>query len=496
MAIAIVDIGSNSVRLVVYDGLSRAPAVAFNEKVASGLGRGVATTGLLPVDGVDSALAALARFRVLCQVMRASEIVGVATAAAREAANGAEFLARAQGALGAPIEIVSGPREARLSAFGVLSGVHRADGVVGDLGGGSLELTEIRGGAPFDESSQPLGALSLVELSERSPRKAARLAREVLAGSAVLPRLAGRDFYAVGGTWRALARLHMRAQGYPLEIMHNYTIPATEGVSFARLVEQAEAERPDDLRGVAAGRRSALAYGAAVLDEIVRRGAPRRIVISAQGVRDGLVFERLPQDVRSEDPLVAASRELNRASARDPDHGEELFAWISAFLATAPVEENEDERRLRHAACLLSDVAWRAHPDHRAEAAFSMILNANLVALDHGERVALALSASCRHVASADDIGHPARVLMTSRQAARARALGAAMRVAFVLSAGRGGVLPRSALRVEGGRVALELHPELAALRNDRLMNRLRPLARHFGGDPEVRVVATNSTAE
>src|SRR5207302_785577 len=94
MALAVVDIGSNSVRLVVYEALSRAPAVMFNEKAASGLGRGVATTGLLPADGVENALAALSRFRVLCEVMDVHDVRGIATAAARDARNGGEFLAR------------------------------------------------------------------------------------------------------------------------------------------------------------------------------------------------------------------------------------------------------------------------------------------------------------------------------------------------------------------------------------------------------------------
>ena len=488
MTIAVVDIGSNSVRLVVYEALSRAPAVVFNEKAASGLGRGVATTGLLPGEGVESALAALSRYRVLCKIMRVDDVRGIATAAARDARNGGEFLARAEAALGAPIELLYGASEARLAALGVVAGVHRADGLVGDLGGGSLELTEIVGGAPFGGETLPLGVLSLADLSERNPRRAARLAREALARVDSLPRLAGRDFYAVGGTWRALARLCMRARDYPLEVMHNYVLPSFDGLEYSQLIEQAEIERPELVKSVASSRRASLAYGAAVLDEIVRRGAPRRIVLSALGVREGLVYERLTPERRADDPLLIAAAALNRAHARDPAHGEELFGWVSGFLATAPLAESDDERRLRRAACLLSDIAWRAHPDHRAETAFATIVNSGLIGIDHVERVALALSASCRHVASLDEIPHRALALLTPRETERARALGAAMRVAYILSAGQGGVLARAPMRIEGGRVVVALPADLAPLRNDRLMNRMRPLARLFGGDAEIRL--------
>ena len=207
---AVVDIGSNSVRLVVFEALSRAPAVAFNEKATCGLGRGVALTGLLPADGVERALAALARFRVLIGAMRVDSISAVATSAAREARNGADFMARAQEALGAPIEILEGAGEARLAAQGVVSGFFGADGVIGDLGGGSLELAEIAHGAPQPGYSFPLGSLSLADLSGGDPRRAARIVRDSLSVQPGLSRLAGRDFFAIGGTWRALARTHMR----------------------------------------------------------------------------------------------------------------------------------------------------------------------------------------------------------------------------------------------------------------------------------------------
>jgi exopolyphosphatase/guanosine-5'-triphosphate,3'-diphosphate pyrophosphatase len=486
--VAIVDIGSNSVRLVSYDALSRSPTTTFNEKVLCGLGRGVATTGFMPEDAVGKALAAFERFRVLCDIMEIRDVRALATAAVRDAANGPHFLALAEQTLGRPIELLAGQREARLAALGVLSSIHKADGLVGDLGGGSLELTEIADGRIGEGITLPLGGLSLMDASERSPRKAARIAREALAKARVLGEGRGRAFYAVGGTWRALARLHMRQRDYPMHVMHNYVIATREALEFVKLVERVEADALPAIESIAPPRRPLLAYGAAVLEEIVRLWEPREIVVSALGVREGLLYESLTPADQAMDPLIERAREFNRLRSRSPAHAGDLFDWISRFLESSHLDETPDERRLRHAACLLSDVAWRAHPDYRAEQSHDMIANSNLIGLDHPSRAFLALSASYRHVTGDENIGPMSRSLISLRQLERARVLGAAMRVAYILSAAMPGVLPRAPMTLRGGKVTISLPQELAALNSERLQTRLKQFARLLGGDPEILV--------
>jgi exopolyphosphatase/guanosine-5'-triphosphate,3'-diphosphate pyrophosphatase len=486
--VAIVDIGSNSVRLVSYEALCRSLTATFNEKVLCGLGRGVATTGFMPEDGVGKALTALKRFRILCDIMEIRDVRALATAAVRDAANGPEFLASAEQALGRPIRLLAGQSEARLAALGVLSSIYKADGLVGDLGGGSLEMTEIADGRIGQGFTLPLGGLSLMDVSERSPRKAARIAREALAKARVVGEGKDRAFYAVGGTWRALARLHMRQRDYPMHVMHNYVIPSREALEFVKLVERVEAEALPAIESVAAPRRPLLAYGAAVIEEIVRLWEPREIVISALGVREGLLYESLTSADQAKDPLIERAGEFNRLRARAPAHASDLFDWISRFLESSHLDETPDDRRLRHAACLLSDVAWRAHPDYRAEQSHDMIANANLIGLDHPSRAFLALSASYRHVTSEENIGPISRSLISLRQLERARILGAAMRVAYVISAAMPGVLPRAPMTLRGGKVTISLPQELAALNSERLQTRLKQFARLLGGDPEIGV--------
>ena len=484
--VAIVDIGSNSVRLVAYERLSRSPTPILNEKVLCGLGRGVGTTGLLGAEAVERALAALRGFKVLCRNLGVGGVHVLATAAARDASNGPDFLRAASGAIGAEIELIDGAREAELSALGVCSGFHGPDGVVGDMGGGSLELADVRGSAIGRGVSLPLGGLALLDASRGSPKRAGRIARDHLARAAPIAALEGRSFFAVGGTWRALAKLHMRARNYPLTVMHGYSLPAAEALMLGALVERTDGE--DSAAAVASSRRPLLAYGAAALEEIVRLGRPREVVISAMGVREGMLFERLGAAERRRDPLLAAAAEVNALRSRSPGHGPDLCAWTDGFVTAAGLVESAEDRRLRHAACLMADVAWRAHPDHRSDYALNAVATGTFAGVDHPGRAFLALAVTYRHLGADADAGPGLRSLLTPQRLERARLLGAAMRIAYLLSAAMAGVLPRTALRSTRGRLTLVLPPDLADLAGERCLARLRQLGKLIGRDTEVRV--------
>jgi len=488
--VAIIDIGSNSVRLVAYDGLSRAPTPLYNEKVLCGLGRNVLSTGRLNEEALRRALGALARFRVLCDTMRVSRIFVLATAAARDAENGPAFIEAAEAALGQRIELLSGRREAELSALGVISCFHAPDGIVGDLGGGSLELVDVRGATVGQGVTMPLGGLALQDLSGGSLKKAAKLAREHLKKAAPqLETLRGRCFYAVGGTWRALAKLHQAARGYPLHVMHGYTVEPDDELGFLEIVERVDAALLQDVDTVSEARRPLLAYGAVVLEEIIRAGRPRALAISAGGVREGLLYEQLDREERLLDPLIVAARELNRQRARSPGHGEELCDWTDRFVSALDGPETADERRLRHAACLLSDVSWRAHPDYRGEQGLNVIANAAFTGIDHPGRAYLALSGYFRHEGVGPEKANPMlRDLAGPRLFERARLIGALLRVAFPVSAGMEGTLGRIPLTVENGRVVLRLPGEWRALDGERLLNRVRGLGRVVGLDGRTEI--------
>jgi exopolyphosphatase/guanosine-5'-triphosphate,3'-diphosphate pyrophosphatase len=484
--VGVIDIGSNSVRVVVYEGLTRSPTSLFNEKALCGLGREVQSTGLLAVEAVEQALSALKRYRALCDTMGVKKVIAIATAACRDAKNGRGFIKLAERTIGTEIDVLSGAREAELTALGVVSGVHLPDGVVGDLGGGSLELIDVHGRRVRHGLTRPLGGLALADISAKSLKKAEKYVKRTLGGLPVLRRCEDRSFYAVGGTWRALARLHMWQTGYPLHVMHGYAIAADEALEFARLLHRVDVETLSKIEVVASARRPLLSYAALVLEHILRIGRPRQVVFSALGVREGLLYSLLKQKDKEKDALIEAARGLNQLRSRSPRHGEELIEWSDRFMASSGLDETADERRLRHAACLLADIGWRAHPDYRGEQSLNIIAHGGFTAIDHPGRAYLALAVFYRHVGLVmDDALSPRlRELASTRMLDRARVLGAALRLAYVVSAAMPGVLPQTRLAVERHRLALHLPGRFAALAGERVLTRLRSLSRLIGREP------------
>jgi exopolyphosphatase/guanosine-5'-triphosphate,3'-diphosphate pyrophosphatase len=489
--VAVIDIGSNSVRLVVYEGVTRSPTPLFNEKTLAGLGREVQTKGLLASDAIDKALAALKRFRALCDTMRVQRLWVLATAACRDAKNGKEFIEAAEAICRTRIDVISGQREAELTALGVISGFHRPDGIVGDLGGGSLELVDVQGVRIKSGITLPLGGLALQDKSGRSVKKAEKLVSGALAGASLLKAGKGRTFYAVGGTWRSLAHLHMAQTGYPLHVMHGYVIRAKEALEFSRLVSRVHPDTLLQIEVVASARRPLLPFAALVLEQIVRKAQPAEVMFSALGVREGLLYSQLGVEERKKDALFAAAQELNWLRSRSPQHGEELIDWTDAFMASTGIDENAEEKRLRHAACLLADIGWRAHPDYRGEQSLNIIAHAAFVGIDHPGRAYLALAVFFRHMGLLHDeeLSPRLRELASTRTLDRARVLGAALRVAYLVSASQPGVLSRTPLKVERHRLVLRLENDCAELAGERLSSRLKQLARLVGREP---VVLTN----
>ncbi|MCE1235743.1 MAG: Ppx/GppA family phosphatase [Hyphomicrobiales bacterium] len=485
---AVIDIGSNSVRLVVYERLTRAPTVLFNEKVLAGLGKGLSKTGRLADASLAQALDAVRRFKHVADQCGAVGLHVLATAAAREAANGPGFVEELERICDVKVQVLTGADEARLAALGIVAGIHDADGVAGDLGGGSLELVDIRGETIGKGLTYPLGGIRLQEAAEGSIRKAERLAAAALDKSPVLAGLAGRSFYAVGGTWRSLAKLHMHQSDYPLRVMHNYAIPAEVALDLCREVGRGAVELLPRIETVSKQRRELLPYGAVVLAQVIRAGRPKDVVLSALGLREGHLYELLPPQDRALDPLLCAAEELAYLRSRSPLHNEETGAWTDEVFAALGLDETREERRLRRASCHLADIGWRAHPDYRGAQSLNIISNAGFIGVDHPGRAYMALSNYYRHMGLVDDAVSPSLIrLVDARLLERSKALGAAFRVAFILSAAMPGILPDVRIRRETGRLVMELPPHLADLDGEVLQRRFRQLAKLVGLDTEVR---------
>lgn len=483
--VSVIDIGSNSIRLVVYEGLSRSPAILFNEKVLCGLGKGLASTGRMDEEGVRRALAALRRFRALSEQAQATSMYVLATAAAREAANGPDFIREAEAILGHRIEVLSGEQEALYSALGVVSGFHDPDGIAGDLGGGSLELIDIRGRELGKGITLPLGGLRLSETAEGSIAKARTIARRLIRETSILDKGAGRTFYAVGGTWRNVAKLHMEKRNYPLHMMQGYELAYDETVRFLDEIIANGDSRDPAWQAISKSRRALLPYGAIAMREVLDAMKPAKVSFSAQGVREGYLYALLSEEDRAADPLLAAADELAILRARSPEHARELADWTGRMMPFFDIDETVEEGRYRQAACLLADISWRAHPDYRGLQALNIIAHSSFIGISHPGRAFIALTNYYRFEGLNDD-GQtgPLAAIATERLLQRAKLVGGLLRVVYLFSASMPGVVDSLTFE-RSTKPDLDLEfvvpPQYRGFAGERLEGRLQQLARLTG---------------
>ena len=477
--IAVVDVGSNSLRLVVFERLGASLLPLLNEKVMCALGRGIARTGRLNPDGVELAFANLQRFVALARALKVDHLAIIATAAVREASDGEAFAAEAERQCGVPVRIIPGSEEARLSAAGVLAGIREADGVVGDLGGGSVELVRVDSGArtPIGAGvSLPLGPLRLAELDDNRKAVAETIERGI-AGAPVLREAAGKSLYLVGGAWRAIARLHMEQTQYPLHIIHEYTIARRAAEGFLEMMAGQSRRSLERIASINRRRLEVVPIAAAILRQLIAAGRPERIVFSAFGLREGYADGLLPADPRI-GPLIAACIGFAANLSRGGYDGDRLQRW------TAPIfpDLDADTHRLHRAACWLSDFAWTEHPDYRAEHAFTRALRMPVAQIAHHERVFIASVLHARYGGSSDDpIKIATRPLLADDDAAEARRLGLALRLAYTLCGGALELLDQVGLAREEDGIVLELPPTGSLFTGEAVQRRLDALGRAFG---------------
>ncbi|MFZ2007020.1 MAG: Ppx/GppA family phosphatase [Stellaceae bacterium] len=484
--IAVIDIGSNSLRLVVFERFGATLLPLLNEKVMCGLGRGIVRTGRLNREGVELAYANIQRFVALARALGASHLMGIGTAAMREASDGPEFAAEIERQCGLPVRIVDGPEEARLSAAGVLAGIPGADGVVGDLGGGSVELVRIAGsdgGQPVigDGISLPLGPLRLAEFAD-NPRGLVDAVKRHVASADLLRAARGKPLFLVGGAWRAIARLHMEQAHYPLHIIHQYTVHRRSAEAFLEILAGMSRRSLERITAVNRKRLELVPLAALILSELIAVGGAERIVFSAYGLREGYAYGLLPAQPDI-DPLIAACIGVAVSQSPGRSDGELLERWTSPVFG----ELSLASRRLRRAACWLSDIAWTEHPDYRAEQAFTRSLRMPIGAIDHHERVFIASALHARYGGSPDDpIKASTRPLLDDREAAEARSLGLALRLAYTLCGGALNLLQDVRLSRDGGTLLLEFPADGSLFQGEAVERRLAALARALGLSPQT----------
>ncbi|MCF8473651.1 MAG: exopolyphosphatase [Emcibacter sp.] len=484
---AVIDIGSNSVRLVVYESLKRAPYVIFNEKILCGLGRGLFETGVMQQDAIEAAIESLKRFHLMLEKMDVEKYKVVATSAVREAKNGSEFIKRVKSECHLTVDVISGEQEARLSGQGVLCALPRAKGIMGDLGGGSLELALLSDGDVKEKSSFAIGPLKYQSIDGQtisSPTQDIEKAIESLDWKKLHK---SENFYAVGGSWRALAKIHIMEKGYVLNNVHHYTIERDDALEFTERLSKMHYVELARFQGYISTRRlKILPLAAYILNQLIYKLKSKRLVISGYGLREGLLFEHMAPDVRIQDPLIEACRDIAENTGRFSEHGKRLQKWINPLF----FDEGFEEKRLRLAASMLSDVGWRGHPEYRAEKVLYEILHGRLLGITHRGAAFIGLTlyicyggnSGFKETAKVESLLKPSDIQYANK-------VGLALRLAQRISGGTEKGLKSAHLEIMADKMCLIIRQKDAAIINEVVMKRFAKLAKEFDLREDIQIV-------
>lgn len=472
---AVIDIGSNSIRLVIFDITDGYPHPLFNERVFCGLGTGLGETGALPEDAMDRAVAAIVRFARLATSNGVDRLEAFATSAVRDATNGGELIAAIHSMTGCSVNVLDGRNEALLSAQALQRGLHVEDGIIADLGGGSLELAALRHGKVNQMVSLPLGTMRLRARLSDDMSKMNKEISTALRDVDWLDKYAGKALFPIGGAWRAFARLKIKDSDYPLDIIHGYTITADDAAETATLLTGLSKRSLARLESVVRQRRMAMPLTGLLLKNLIARTKPATVTFSAVGVREGYVYDHMPPDQVAEDPLIASANAFSERESRFRDTADALLEWLSPVLSA----DNHRRRRLKFAVCALSDIAWRDHPDYRASFAFDRTIEYPFFGIDHTERAFIALAVYLRYGGKSTDarVAHIGS-LLSKRAIRRAETLGSGLRLAYRISAGNPDLLAQARLHIDNNRLSLVLPGGGAAPAHDRVRRSFERLCR------------------
>ena len=474
---AVLDIGSNSVRFVVFSSITRSPDIVFNEKVLCGLARGVGATGAMEQEAMDEAIIALKRFAALSKQMQIANIYAFATSAVRDTSNGDAFIKRVKSDTGFDVDVIQGAEEARLAALGVISGKPQSCGIVGDLGGGSLELARIADGKVHECISLPIGPLRLKHQTAGDRDALKKIVKDAIKSVSWIKDSPEQTLYLVGGAWRNIARLLLIEREEPISVIHGYTVTGDDMKEFASGLTKANIKDHPNKKVIPTKRRDILPDAAYMLKKLISITKINTVTISSFGVREGVNFDRLGDKEKKLDPLLNQALSVAQERCRFPEHGEILYQWVKPLFSNH-AEDTSPINRLNRAVCILSDIAWRAHPDYKADRAVELALHGRWLDVSHRDRAYMGVALNQAYGGDFES-PHIKNVLglLHTKEKSLAKALGAALRLAQRLSGGTIDVLAISKLRVSENGITLLLDSKYEDLYGTVVKRRLKVLS-------------------
>lgn len=482
--IAVIDIGSNSVRMVVFKGLRRNPKILFNERVLCGLGKNVSQSGYMDEKSMISALSTLKRFAILCTDMNIDVVDAFATSAVRDAENGKEFLSLVAANAGFKVRVLSGTDEAHYSALGVISGFPKASGIVGDLGGGSLELIHIENDKILDSHTLPLGPVRLLANEKSLNKSQIKFISQELDKVSWLNEGKDKPFYMVGGAWRSLTRLYLNTQDYPLKILQGFEVEASLMAPFCETIAKKKPEALESLAKISKRRMPLLPTAASVLSAVLSKTNSSKAISSDNGIREGILYKMLNHKLRTQDPFIAACKDIADQTGRFPEHASKLMQWMDPIFSG----ESDEDKNLRYAVCMLSDTAWQGHPDYRAENAFEEVFHGRFTGIDHRGRAMVALSLYINYGGPyKSNFAKSAKSILSTEDKKKAHIIGLALRLGQRLTGGTSHPLTYTKLEMSSDKIRLILPRRYFDLAGEIVIGRLNALAKNLNVEAEIK---------
>ena len=428
---AIIDLGSNSIRMLIYDNLLNSQIPVFNEKAICELGKNLDKTGKLDPKGSDFALSVLQRFKRILSNLKVKKFKIIGTAAIREATDSKLFVAKVEKILKKKVEVLTGIEEAENSALGVIIGFQRVNGVVVDLGGGSLEIARVEKNIIYEKISLPLGVLRLFNQPKRNKDKINSIISFYLNKIEWLRKGKTKNLYLCGGTWRTLLNAHIFKTNYPLSILHQYKLPAIEALKFSNRLSSVKLIKSEKLVGVTKSRTNYIPIGSYILSSLIKICDPSNILCSVSGVREGSLINKAYLNILKKDSL---NRSVHFIALKKGDFGENYIKLYNFLKKIFPNKDENFPIRLLLPACSLSNFDWGLGTYQRAELVFHEVINSPILKLSHNDRIKLGLVSFWRHCSTKYYPDLEFLKLLSNSEITACRRIGAALRFASSIS--------------------------------------------------------------
>jgi exopolyphosphatase/guanosine-5'-triphosphate,3'-diphosphate pyrophosphatase len=428
---AIIDLGSNSIRMLIYDNLLNSQIPIFNEKAICELGKNLDKTGKLDPKGSDFALSVLQRFKRILSNLKVKKFKIIGTAAIREATDSKLFVAKVKKILKKKVQVLTGIEEAENSALGVIIGFQRVNGVVVDLGGGSLEIARVEKNIIYEKISLPLGVLRLFNQPKRNKDKINSIISFYLNKIEWLRKGKTKNLYLCGGTWRTLLNAHIFKTNYPLSILHQYKLPAIEALKFSNRLSSVKLIKSEKLVGVTKSRTNYIPIGSYILSSLIKICDPSNILCSVSGVREGSLINKAYLNILKKDSL---NRSVHFIALKKGDFGENYIKLYNFLKKIFPNKDENFPFRLLLPACSLSNFDWGLGTYQRAELVFHEVINSPILKLSHNDRIKLGLVSFWRHCSTKYYPDLEFLKLLSNSEITACRRIGAALRFASSIS--------------------------------------------------------------